>query len=203
MDLSNYQTIRESQSIYNELYKAVAKRSPKYLHYAMLRIAGITRSDSYVSAGYKDQGISYSGNNLNSTNAVHIEKNVPIVKDLIEIGMHLNMLKMMEKQKDRILTQEERMVLMSDIATGKHKVTELKKVTSIRKNKKVTGVKEFISTPNLNNIMKAVDILNKMDNTYKQEIVIRKSDSESLKDLTDEELVLQLKQFDDIINTDK
>ena len=199
MDLSKYQTIRESQSLFNELYKTVANKNPKWLHYSLLRIAGVTRHDAYIKSGYKNQGYSYSGSSLNSTNANHIEKNHPLIRDLIKIGKHLNMQKMLEDQKGRILTQEERMVLMSDIATGSHKTIELRKVTSIRKNKKVTSIKQFESVPNLNSRMKAVDILNKMDSSYKQEIIIRKSESDSLKDLTNEELATQLSQFEDII----
>lgn len=202
MDLSKFQTLKETRDSYNGLYKNIAIKNAKWLHYCLLRIAGQSRHDAYKGAGFKDQGIAYSGGSLNSSNAANLEKNHPILIDFIAIGRHKNMLEMLEEQKGRILTPTERMVIASDMITGNYKIKELKQVSTWTSDGKETDYEEFEFTPNMNHRLKAMDILNKMDNSYSQEIVIRKSGSQEIKEMSADELNAALKDIEKILKTE-
>lgn len=188
MNLDQYQSYNVSREAYNQLYKIVSSRNHRWLHYGLLRIAGETRDAAYKKAGFKDQGISYSGHRLNNSNAVKMEKNFPPLKDFIQIGRHMNMLKVIEEQKDTILSPAERMIMLSNIAKGTLPTLETKKIKSIRKGKVVTNYTTVETKPNLNQRMKSIDFLNKMDKSYAQEIIIKRDSAAEIRDMTTEQL---------------
>lgn len=200
MDLSKYQTYNESKAAYNEYYKIVSSRNPRWLHYGLLRIAGETRDKAYKNAGFKDQGVSYSGHKLNNSNAIKIEKTFPLLLDFIAIGQHKNMLKVAENQTDAILTPAERMVLLSNIGKGILPTIETKKIKRVRKNKVVTDYQQVETLPNLNQRMKAIDLINKMDKSYAQEIIIKRDSIAEIRDMSNEELQKELKLIESAIS---
>lgn len=196
INISKISTYKESKDIYNEYYKMVGARNPKWLHYSLLRIAGESRHEAYKGAGFKDQGFAYSGGSLNSSNAIKIEKTFPLIKDFIAIGKHMNMLKVIDEQKNAILSPEERMIMLSSIARGNLTVTEKKRVDKYRKGKKLTTYEDMIVEPNLTERMKSIDYLNKMDNSYKQEITIKKDSNAEIKEMSSDELLATIKNLE-------
>ncbi len=199
INISKIHTYKESRDVYNEYYKIVGSRNPKWLHYGLLRIAGESRHTAYKGAGFKDQGFAYSGGSLNSSNAIKIEKIFPLLKDFILIGKHMNMLKVLDEQKDSILSPEERMVMLSSIARGNLTTTEKRRVDKFRKGKKITTYEDMIIQPNLTERMKSIDYLNKMDNSYKQEITIKKDSNAELKEMSSEELLAAIKNLENAL----
>lgn len=175
----------------------------------MLRSQNVSRQEAYTRAGFINNT---KRKDIGHANATHLEKRQPNIIEYVTLNKHLSMLISIEEVD--ILDPKQRLYLLSDIAKGRsvgERTMRMKVAKTFKVGERLDGsdVNKVVledevilvdDKPGVNQRMKAIDTLNKMDGTYDRPIIIRtEGTTADFKQMTSEQMLVEIASIDSSI----